>query len=171
MGVDQGDPHRLLLGTDVAGNVCGRSNSPIPNVTNSGLNMVGRKYIYYDWARTAKIIGESSLNEYLTKSIGNISTQISSGVNFDSNTMVPRDFCVSEAYQTTAKLSKESAVYKLDKEEFQYYKDSSLSSDIGGIVISKKLLQNDTEVVALLQNDGSVKVWKTSKSTTKLTST
>ena len=68
-------------------------------------------------------------------------------------------------------VSKESAVYKLDKEEFQYYKDSSLSSDIGGIVISKKLLQNDTEVVALLQNDGSVKVWKTSKSTTKLTST
>ena len=77
--------------------------------------------------------------------------------------MVPRDFCISEAYQTPAKLTKESRVYKIDEEEFKYFKDSSIQSEVGGIIISKKLLQNDTTVVALLQNDGSIKVWKTSK--------
>jgi len=164
MGVNTGDPNRLLAGTDVAGNVCGRSNSPITNVSNSGLSMQGKKYLYFDWVRTAKILGQSSLNSVLTNTIGNFSTQFN-GLNFDSNTMVPRDFCISEAYQTPAKLTKESRVYKIDEEEFKYFKDSSIQSEVGGIIISKKLLQNDTTVVALLQNDGSIKVWKTSKVT------
>ena len=44
--------------------------------------------------------------------------------------MVPRDFCISEAYQTPAKLTKESRVYKIDEEEFKYFKDSSLHFNI-----------------------------------------
>ena len=34
-------------------------------------------------------------------------------------------------------------------------------SPVTGIVISKKLLKNQTSVLVLLQNDGALKVWKT----------
>lgn len=81
MGVNTGDPNRLLAGTDVAGNVCGRSNSPITNVSNSGLSMQGKKYLYFDWVRTAKILGQSSLNSVLTNTIGNFSTQFKKEFN------------------------------------------------------------------------------------------
>lgn len=39
LGVTKGDPYRLLYGVDSWGNVCGRNNTPIENVSLSGLDM------------------------------------------------------------------------------------------------------------------------------------
>ena len=61
MGVSKGDPYRILAGTDVAGNTCGRSNDPISGVSHSGQSLQGRQYLYYDWIKTAKIIGDQAL--------------------------------------------------------------------------------------------------------------
>ena len=69
VGVERGDPHRLLMGTDVAGNVCGRDNSGagLVGVASSGLDLAStganRRYLYYDWVRTAKIVADSSLTK------------------------------------------------------------------------------------------------------------
>ena len=163
MGVDRGDPQRLLAGTDVAGNVCGRSNNQIKDIKYSGMSLQSKKYLYFDWVRTAKILGENSLTTVLNNIniVGNFSTLLD-GLNYDSNT-IARDFCVSDAYKSTSKLTKEAGgVYSFTENEFSF-RDASLPSELQGIVISKQLLKNDTSVVALLQQDGSIRVWKTSK--------
>ena len=170
MGVDRGDPYRLLAGTDVAGNVCGRSNDLIKDVSFSGQSLKSKPYLYYDWVRTAKILGEDSLTTVLTSLniVGNFTTVLN-GLNYDSNT-IARDFCVKDAYKTTSKLIKDNSggVVSLDESNFQYFKDSKMPVEMKGVVISKHILKNDTAVVALLQKDGSIKVWKTSKGKNKI---
>ena len=144
-------------------------HSCITNVSNSGQSLLGKDYLYFDWVRTAKILGESSLTSVLTSTglVANFSELLGAGQEFGSNT-VARDFCVQEAYKTTSKLRRgEGEVVRLDGEEVHYSEEdrevSTLPGNMRGIVISKQLLQNDTAVVALLQTDGSIKVWRTSK--------
>ena len=94
------------------------------------------------------------------------------GVGFDSSTTIPRDFCLDGVYTTApSRLHKARAgVFSLDEKQFQHFRDSpaasqrsSAASPVTGIVISKKVLKNQTSVLVLLQNDGAFKVWKTSK--------
>ena len=170
MGVNKGDPYRILAGTDVAGNICGRSNDPISGVSGSGADLQSNNYLYYDWIRTAKILGEAAL----TKSVDGLNllgddTSVDaalSGVNFEPGTTIPRDFCLDGVYSTSsARLVKApGGVYSLEEKQFQYYRDPAPSGQaVRGIVISKKLVENQTEMVVLLQKDGAFKVWKTSR--------
>ena len=39
IGVHRGNPYRILKGTDVAGNVCGKKNDKIDGVKYSGQNL------------------------------------------------------------------------------------------------------------------------------------
>ncbi|XP_062578584.1 choline transporter-like protein 1 isoform X1 [Saccostrea cucullata] len=41
-GISQGDPYRLIYGVDSWGNICDKENAPIPGVSLSGRNMVGK---------------------------------------------------------------------------------------------------------------------------------
>ena len=170
MGVNKGDPYRILAGTDVAGNVCGRSNDAISGVSGSGADLQSNHYLYYDWIRTAKILGEAAL----TKSIDGLNllgdnTSVDAalgGVNFEPGSSIPRDFCLNGVYSaSTARLLRaKGGVYSLEEKQFQYYRNPAPSAQsVRGIVISKKLIKNQTEVVVLLQKDGALKVWKTSK--------
>lgn len=171
MAVSRGDPQRILAGTDVAGNTCGRSNDPITGVSQSGQSLQDRKYLYYDWIKTAKIIGDQSL----TKAIDGLNllgdnTSVDTalnGVNFDTSSGIARDFCLDGVYtSSTSRLHKaKDGVYSLDEKQFQMFRDSPSRENLTGIVISKKLMKNKTSVLVLLQNDGAFKVWKTSKGT------
>lgn len=170
LGVERGDPHRLIQGVDVAGNVCGRSNDPITNISGSGQSLTGKDYLYYDWVRTAKILGDTSINTALTSLgiVANFTELLGAGQVYNSVTDVARDFCVQEAYQTTSKLRRgEGEVVLLTEEEVHYTEEdkevADLPGNMRGIVISKQVLKNDTTVVALLQTDGSIRVWRTSK--------
>ena len=170
LGVERGDPHRLIQGVDVAGNVCGRSNDPI-NISSSGQSLTGKDYLYYDWVRTAKILGDESINTALTSLgvVANFTELLGVGQVYNSDTDVARDFCVQEAYKLTSKLRRGEggAVLLSEQEEVHYSEEdkevSTLPSNMRGIVISKQVLKNDTSVVALLQTDGSIRVWRTSK--------
>jgi len=43
-----GNPRRIVYGTDSWGNYCGQDNgAAIPNVTNSGLDLSSKPYLYY----------------------------------------------------------------------------------------------------------------------------
>lgn len=170
LGVERGDPHRLIQGVDVAGNVCGRSNDPITNISGSGQSLTGKDYLYYDWVRTAKILGDTSINTALTSLgiVANFTELLGAGQVYNSVTDVARDFCVQEAYQTTSKLRRgEGEVVLLTEEEVHYTEEdkevADLPGNMRGIVISKQVIKNDTTVVALLQTDGSIRVWRTSK--------
>ena len=170
LGVERGDPHRLIQGVDVAGNVCGRSNDPITNISGSGQSLTGKDYLYYDWVRTAKILGDTSINTALTSLgiVANFTELLGAGEVYNTITDVARDFCVQEAYQTTSKLRRgEGEVVLLAEEEVHYTEEdkevAALPGNMRGIVISKQVLKNDTTVVALLQTDGSIRVWRTSK--------
>ena len=169
LGVERGDPHRLIKGVDVAGNVCGRSNDPITNISNSGQSLLGKDYLYFDWVRTAKILGDTSINTALTSLgiVANFTELLGAGQVYNTNTDVARDFCVQEAYKTTSQLRRGEGEVVLLSEEVHYSEEdreaASLPSNMRGIVISKQVLKNDTTVVALLQTDGSIRVWRTSK--------
>ena len=173
MGLSKGNPHRLLSGTDVVGNVCGDKNEPIDNVTKSGLNMENKKYLYFDWVRTAKILGQESLTTYLTDNdiVGNFSTLLADLGDFNKESMVARDYCISDAYANTAKLEKDSSpVYNLIDGEFQYYEDSSLSQSVKGVVLSKQKLKDESEIVSLMKKDGTIEIYRTSKGKNSTTS-
>ena len=191
VGVERGDPHRLLMGTDVAGNVCGRDNSGagLAGVASSGLNLANtganRRYLYYDWVRTAKIVADSSLTQVavycfrycslqLTHNgqvltsidLGNFTTLLGLAPSFDSGGgELARDYCVKDAYSGVAQLRRQrGGVFSLETETFEYIKEPvSVSPEMSGFVIGKQLLRNNTAVVAMLQDDGSVKVWRTQK--------
>ena len=166
MGLSKGNPDRLLSGTDVVGNVCGKKNEPISNVTNSGLNMETKKYLYFDWVKTAKILGQESLTKYLTDNdiVGNFSTLLGELGDFNKDTMVARDYCIGGAYTNTAKLEKDSSpVFNLIDGEFQYFDDSSLSQNAKGVVLSKQKLKDESEIVSLMQKDGTIQIYRTSK--------
>ena len=169
LGVERGDPHRLIKGVDVAGNVCGRSNDPITNISGSGQSLTGKDYLYYDWVRTAKILGDTSINTALTSLgiVANFTELLGAGQVYNTITDVARDFCVQEAYQTTSKLRRGEGEVVLLTEEVHYTEEdkevAALPDNMRGIVISKQVLKNDTTVVALLQTDGSIRVWRTSK--------
>ena len=169
LGVERGDPHRLIKGVDVAGNVCGRSNDPITNISGSGQSLTGKDYLYYDWVRTAKILGDTSINTALTSLgiVANFTELLGAGQVYNTITDVARDFCVQEAYQTTSKLRRGEGEVVLLTEEVHYTEEdkevAALPGNMRGIVISKQVLKNDTTVVALLQTDGSIRVWRTSK--------
>ena len=183
MGVNQGDPYRLLKGTDdandihdgndvvegtdVAGNVCGETNDPIPGVDNSGLSLQGKKYLYFDWVRTASILGDQTLESVLKDNniVGNFTEKLGA-VNFGASNKIARDFCISHAYQlSTAKLEKDSSasVFNLVNNEFEFFNDPSPRHDVHGVVLKKKKLADDSEIVSLIQHDGNIKVYKTSK--------
>ena len=154
----------------MAGNVCGRSNDPITNISGSGQSLTGKDYLYYDWVRTAKILGDTSINTALTSLgiVANFTELLGAGEVYNTITDVARDFCVQEAYQTTSKLRRgEGEVVLLAEEEVHYTEEdkevAALPGNMRGIVISKQVLKNDTTVVALLQTDGSIRVWRTSK--------
>ena len=171
MAVSRGDPKRILAGTDVAGNTCGRSNEAIPGVSQSGQSLLGREYLYYDWIKTAKIIGDQSLTKAidglnLLGDNSSVDTALN-GVNFDTSSGIARDFCLDGVYtSSTSRLHKaRDGVYSLDEKQFQVFRDSPSRENLTGIVISKKLMKNQTSVLVLLQNDGAFKVWKTSKGT------
>ena len=168
--MEKGDPYRILAGTDVAGNICGRSNDVISGVSGSGADLRSNHYLYYDWIRTAKILGEAAL----TKSIDGLNllgdnTSVDaalSGVNFQPGTTIPRDFCLDGVYSASpARLIKpKGGVYSLEQKQFQYYRDTApFAQSVKGIVISRKLMKSQTEMVVLLEKDGAFKVWKTSK--------
>ena len=168
MGLSKGNPDRLLSGTDVVGNVCGKKNEAIENVTNSGLNMETKKYLYFDWVKTAKILGQESLTTFLSNPdndiVGNFSTLLGDLPSFNQDTMVARDYCIGNAYANTAKLEKDSSpVYNLIDGEFQYFDDSSLSQDVKGVVLSKQKLKDESEIVSLMQKDGTIQIYRTSK--------
>ena len=42
-GVAKGDPYKVLHGTDVAGNICGKVNLKIDNVEESGMDLTNKK--------------------------------------------------------------------------------------------------------------------------------
>ena len=88
------------------------------------------------------------------------------GVGFDSSTTIPRDFCLDGVYSASPArlLRAKGGVYSLEEKQFQFYRNPAPSAQSArGVVISKKLMKNQTEMVVLFQRDGSLKVWKTSK--------
>ena len=139
-------------------------------MSGSGADLQSNHYLYYDWIRTAKILGESAL----TKSIDGLNllgnnTSVDAalgGVDFQPGTTIPRDFCLDGVYSASPSrlLRAKGGVYSLEEKQFQHYRDPAPSVQaVRGVVITRKLMKNQTEMVVLLQKDGTFKVWKTSK--------
>ncbi|XP_063413197.1 choline transporter-like protein 1 isoform X1 [Mytilus trossulus] len=49
IGINKGDPYKMIYGVDSWGNICNRDNEPIPGAPMSGRNMIGKvKKFYFD---------------------------------------------------------------------------------------------------------------------------
>ena len=109
-------------------------------------------------------------------------------LNLDKSTMNNRELCLTEAYTekktmttvasatttiasaTTIVASAglqedDGGVLKLSDTKFETFEDSSLynTDDMKGIILSSKMLKNESKVVVLLEEDGKIRVWRTSK--------
>ena len=157
-----------MHGTDVAGNVCGRKNTEkVPNVSQSGQDLEDYKYLYFDILKTAKMLGDDTLAEAISES--SLSNQLGS---FDKNKMSNRDYCLSGAYASsvtsnvTKKLLREDdAIIDLSENSFQSFEAESQTDqeNLQGIVLSARLISNNSKVVVLLEEDGEMKVWRTAQ--------
>jgi len=175
MGVSRGNPYRIIHGTDVAGNICGRDNKEIKDVTYSGKNLKEHKYLYFDILRTAKMVGDASLSSALSDS------SVFDQLNFDKAQMNNREFCLVEAYteektETTAASADnqnndtqalhddDAGVIKLNDDTFEDFDNSEVSNkEVTGIILSSKMLKNESQVLVLLENGGELRVWRTEK--------
>ncbi|EGD78975.1 hypothetical protein PTSG_01948 [Salpingoeca rosetta] len=80
----EGDPERLISGTDSFGNVCGRNNSnQVINSTNSGLDMTNRSFVFFYNS------GNSDALRLCVSACPEVTTDFSSS-----------EYCVSEAPYT-----------------------------------------------------------------------
>jgi len=180
IGVSRGNPNRIIKGTDVAGNICGDNNEEIDGVKFSGENLEGNKYLYFDILRTAKMLGDDALSATLQSALEDL--------NYDATKMVNRDFCLAEAYSVTTTTSAstrtisngtqslhndDKGVIKLSDTYFETFEDPTLSNadKVKGIVLSSRLLKNDSTIMVLLEEDGEMRVWRTSMASTADTAT
>ena len=99
-------------------------------------------------------------------------------LNYDT-TITDRDFCLADAYTgtktttstntnnngTQALHDDDDGVIKLSDTKFATFEDASLSNadEVKGILLSSRLLKNDSTVMVLLEEDGEMRVWRTSK--------
>lgn len=182
IGVQRGNPYRVIYGTDVAGNICGKKNDKISGVKESGQDLEDYKYLHFDISRTALMLGDDTLSAFVPNS------SIFDALNLDKSTMNNREMCLTEAYTekktittvasatttiasaTTIVASEglqedDGGVLKLSDTKFETFEDSSLhnTNDMKGIILSSKMLKNESKVVVLLEEDGKIRVWRTSK--------
>ena len=110
---------------------------------------------------------------------------IPEGLEFDRTTMNNRDYCLSDVYSGASETTEastdvlanpvenatsqlqddEALIVTLENREFATYIDESQSNsqNVKGIILSAKLLANESNVMVLLEDDGEMRVWRTAK--------
>ena len=60
VGLSRGNPGRVISGTDVAGDICGKNNVALEGVVGSGKNLEAAKFLYFDLLKTATILASQA---------------------------------------------------------------------------------------------------------------